>query len=121
MVAHLPLSPQARSADDDLGAARDEQALVGGDYPRRDAASRPRRFRGDEVRFGERSGHRASPCGGRPRRTREAYRRKRCELARLVCRVHGRRASRHGAAAMSDYDVIEPIKARDFVFTRYAL
>ena len=69
-----------------------------GDY---DAAARPDRPRGDDVRFGERSGERASACGGRPRRAREAHRQGRPELARLVRRVHGRRAGRHGAAAMS--------------------
>jgi hypothetical protein len=37
----LPLSLSS-SADDGPGVARDEQAPVGGDYPPRDAASRPR-------------------------------------------------------------------------------
>ena len=40
-----------------------------GDY---DAAARPDRPRGDDVRFGERSGERASACGGRPASTRSA-------------------------------------------------
>ena len=38
-----------------------------------DAASRSHRLRGDDLRVGERSGERASACGGRPRRAREAH------------------------------------------------
>ena len=59
------------------------------------------------LRVGERSGERASACGGRPRRAREAHRgAARRELARLVRRVHGGGAGRDRAAAMNDYDVI---------------
>ena len=45
---------------------------------------------------------RAAARGGRPRRTREAHRRGRRELARLVRRVHGGGAGRDGTADVSD-------------------
>ena len=61
----------------------------------------------DDLRVGERSGERASACGGRARAARERDRRPtRRELAGLVRRVHGARAGRRRAAAMTDYDVI---------------
>ena len=44
--------------------------------------------------------------GGRPRLARDAHRRGRRELARLVRRVHGCGAERQGAADVTDYDVI---------------
>ena len=53
-----------------------------------------------------RPGQRDAARGGRPRRAREAHRRSRPELARLVRRVHGGGAGRDGAAVVSDYDVI---------------
>ena len=49
----------------------------------------------------QRPGERVSACGGRPRRAREAHRPARCELARLVRRVHGGGAGRDGAADVS--------------------
>ena len=64
------------------------------------------RPRDDDLRFGERSGERASACRGRPRRAREAHRRRRRELARLVRRIHGARAGRRRTAFVSDHDVI---------------
>jgi len=69
-----------------------------------DPAPRAHRSCRDGVRLGERSGDRASACGGSPRRAREAHRRGRRELARLVRRVYGGRAGRRNAAPMKDYD-----------------
>ena len=68
--------------------------------------SRARRPGGDVVRLRGRPGGRDAARGGRPRRAREAHRRGRRELARLVRRVHGGGAGRDGVAGMSDYDVI---------------
>jgi catechol 2,3-dioxygenase-like lactoylglutathione lyase family enzyme len=65
-------------------------------------ARRPRR---DCFRLAERPGERASACGDRPWPAREAHRRARRELARLVRRVYGGGAVRQGAAAMKRYDV----------------
>ncbi len=42
----------------------------------------------DQLRNGQRSGERASPRSGRPRRTREAHGRGGHQVARLVHRVH---------------------------------
>jgi catechol 2,3-dioxygenase-like lactoylglutathione lyase family enzyme len=55
---------------------------------------------------GERPGERASACGGRSRRAREAHRAARCELGRLVRRVYGGGAGRPRAPAVNDHDVI---------------
>ena len=52
----------------------------------------------DDVRLRRGPGRGAAPGGGRPRRAREAHRRGGRELARLVRRLHGRRAGRDGAA-----------------------
>ncbi len=59
----------------------------------------------DVLRVGERSGGRAPPCVGRPRRAREAHGRGRPELARLVRRVHGARAGWRRTADVSDRDL----------------
>ena len=48
----------------------------------------------DDLRIGERSGERASACGGRPRTARKAHRAARRKLARLVRQVHGGGAGR---------------------------
>ncbi len=51
------------------------------------------RFRDNDLCVGDRSGECTSPCGGCPRRAREAHRAARHELARLVRHVHGERES----------------------------
>ena len=56
----------------------------------------------DNLRLGGGPGERASACGGRPRRAREAHRHGRPELARLVRRIHGGGAGRDGAAEVRD-------------------
>ena len=66
-----------------------QRLAVPGDH---DAAARAHRPRDDDLRVGERSGERASACGGRPRRAREAHRAGGRELARLVRRIHGPRS-----------------------------
>src|ERR1700730_13435417 len=71
-----------------------------------DPASRARRRDRDFVRLHERPGERDAASGGRARRAREADRTERRELARLVRRVHGGGAVRHGTAHVSDYDAI---------------
>ena len=82
--------------------SRRQRLAAAGDH---DAAARSCRRRDDDLRVGERPGERASACGGRPRRAREAHRAARRELARLVRRVHGGGAGRQRTAAMNDYDV----------------
>ena len=57
----------------------------------------------DDLRLVNRSGERASACGGRARRAREADRPARCGLARLVRRVHRPGAGRQGATVMSNF------------------
>ena len=79
---------------------RQRLAAAGGHDP----PSRARRHWRDFVRLRKRPGERASACGGRPRRAREAHRQGRPELARLVRRVYGGGAGRHGAADVSDSD-----------------
>src|SRR5262249_59321653 len=60
----------------------------------------------DHVRLDGRSRRRdaARVRGSRPARA--AHRPCGCELARLVCRLHGRRAARLRAADVTDFDVI---------------
>jgi len=82
--------PVQRSRRQQLGAAGDH-----------DPASRSRRRRRDLVRLRERPGGGAAARGGRARRAREAHRRGRRELARLVCGVHGDRAERRGTAQVT--------------------
>ena len=60
----------------------------------------------DHVQLRRRSRRRAQARRGRPRRAREAHRRGRRELARVVRRVHGGGAGRRRAADVTDYDVI---------------
>ena len=52
------------------------------------------------IRLGERPSERTQACRGRPQPAREADRRARRELARLVRRVYGGGAGRQGASAM---------------------
>ena len=73
-----------------------QQLAAAGDH---DAAARPRRSRETTLRVVERPRRRDAARGGRPRRAREAHRRGRRELARLVRRVHGGGAGRRGTAA----------------------
>src|SRR5580692_9139940 len=80
-----------------------EQLGVPGDH---DSVPRPSRRRRDRIRLYRGPGERDAARVGSARRAREAHRRGRPELARLVRRVHGGRAGRDGAAPMSDYDVI---------------
>jgi catechol 2,3-dioxygenase-like lactoylglutathione lyase family enzyme len=54
------------------------------------------------IRLRKRPGKCTSACGGRPRQAREAYRRGRSELARLVRQVHGGRTVRRRPAAMNN-------------------
>ena len=54
----------------------------------------------------ERSGERIAACGGSSRGARETHRAERRELARLVRRLDGGGACRHGSAIVSDYNVI---------------
>src|SRR5262249_34914195 len=67
-----------------------------------DAAARPDRRRSDGIRIDDGSGKCAAARGGRTWRAREAHRAARCELVRLVRRVHSERAVRQRAAAMND-------------------
>ena len=60
----------------------------------------------DGIRIHRRPGERASACGGRARRAREAHRAARRELAGVVRRVHGGGAGRRRASVVTDYDVI---------------
>ena len=77
---------------------RRQRVAAPGDH---DPAARPGRLRHDVLRLHERP-RRGVPAGrGRPRRAREAHRPGRRRLARLVRRLHGGRAGRHGAALMS--------------------
>src|SRR6266850_1398788 len=76
---------------------------VPGDH---DAAARSHRLGGDELRVRERSGERVSACRGRPRQVRGPARPERCELARVVRRLHGRGAGGDGAAVVTAYDAI---------------
>ena len=68
-----------------------QRLAVAGDH---DPASRAHRPRARRRSARERSGERASACGGGPRRAREAHRAARRELVRLVRRVHGGGAGR---------------------------
>ncbi len=61
---------------------------------------------GNAIPLRRGTGGRAPKGCSRARRAREAHRAGRRELARLVCRLHGGRAGRDGAADMTDYDVI---------------
>jgi catechol 2,3-dioxygenase-like lactoylglutathione lyase family enzyme len=67
-------------------------------------ATRARRLWRDIVQFGGRLVERASACLCRSWRAREARRRGRSELARLVRRVHGAGADRRRASARNDHD-----------------
>ena len=77
---------------------RQQLAAPGDHHP----AARPHRHRGDVVRLGERPDAGADPRGDRPRRAREAQRRRvRRAVAGLVRRLHGRRADRRRAAGLT--------------------
>jgi hypothetical protein len=69
-------------------------------------AARAHRPSDNDLRFGERLGERTSPRRGRARRAREAHRRGRCELARLVRRVYGGGAGRSEASDVIESDLI---------------
>ena len=82
-----------------------------------DPASRPNRHRRDNVCVGSGPGERAQACGGRPRRSREAHRSGRPELARLVRRIHGCGAGRDGVAEVKDAKaVLSPSKESNHAF-----
>ena len=78
-----------------------ELAVAGGHHP----VSGPDRLEHDELRLRVGSGERDAACGGRTRRAREAHRRARRELARLVLRVHGGGADRRAIAVLNGSEI----------------
>ena len=66
-----------------------QRLAAAGDH---EPTARPDRRRSDGIRIHRRPGERASACGGRARRAREAHRAARRELAGVVRRVHAWRS-----------------------------